>query len=134
MLENYYKNKVLYKDYIIIMKYGNFYETIDNDALIMSSIFKYKINKLSNTFKVGFPINNLDNVLNILNEKSINYIVLDNIKKEFKNNNYNNYKFDKDVINYNLILINDINKYLTNNILNNIGNKLERICEIINEW
>ena len=51
MLENYYKNKVLYKDYIIIMKYGNFYETIDNDALIMNSIFNYKLNKLSNTFK-----------------------------------------------------------------------------------
>ena len=54
----------------------------------MSSIFNYKINKLSNTFKVGFPINTLDNVINKLNDLNINYIVLDGIKKEFKNNNY----------------------------------------------
>ena len=133
MLEKYYKYKVLYKEYIIIMKYGNFYETIDNDALIMSSIFNYKINKLSNTFKVGFPINTLDNVINKLNDLNINYVVLDGIKKEFKNNNYNNYIFDKDIINYNLIVINEINNYLINNILNNISNKLERINEIIHE-
>lgn len=133
MLEKYYKYKVLYKEYIIIMKYGNFYETIDNDALIMSSIFNYKINKLSNTFKVGFPINTLDNVINKLNDLNINYIVLDGIKKEFKNNNYNNYIFDKDIINYNLTVINEINNYLINNILNNISNKLERISEIIHE-
>lgn len=133
MLEKYYKYKVLYKDYIIIMKYGNFYETIDNDALIISSIFNYKINKLSNTFKVGFPINTLDNVINKLNDLNINYIVLDGIKKEFKNNNYNNYIFDKDIINYNLIVINEINNYLINNILNNITNKLERISKIIHE-
>lgn len=133
MLEKYYKYKVLYKEYIIIMKYGNFYETIDNDALIMSCIFNYKINKLSNTFKVGFPINTLDNVINKLNDLNINYIVLDGIKKEFKNNNYNNYIFDKDIINYNLTVINEINNYLINNILNNISNKLERISEIIHE-
>ncbi|MGM9850505.1 MAG: hypothetical protein ACI31V_06380 [Bacilli bacterium] len=133
MLEKYYKYKVLYKEYIIIMKYGNFYETIDNDALIMSSIFNYKINKLSNTFKVGFSINTLDNVINKLNDLNINYIVLDGIKKEFKNNNYNNYIFDKDIINYNLTVINEINNYLINNILNNISNKLERISEIIHE-
>ena len=133
MLEKYYKYKVLYKDYIIIMKYGNFYETIDNDALIINSIFNYKINKLSNTFKVGFPINTLDNIINKLNDLNINYIVLGGIKKEFKNNTYNNYKFDKDLINYNLIIINEINNYLTNNILNNITNKLERISEIISE-
>ena len=101
MLEKYYKYKVLYKDYIIIMKYGNFYETVDNDALIMSSIFNYKINRLSNTFKVGFPINALDSVIDKLNDKCINYIIIDGIKKEFKNNNYNNYIFDKDIINYN---------------------------------
>ena len=111
MLEKYYKYKVLYKEYIIIMKYGNFYETIDNDALIMSSIFNYKINKLSNTFKVGFPINTLDNVINKLNDLNINYVVLDGIKKEFKNNNYNNYIFDKDIINYNLIVIKFYNNY-----------------------
>lgn len=133
MLEKYYKYKVLYKEYIIIMKYGNFYETIDNDALIMSSIFNYKINKLSNTFKVGFPINTLDYVINKLNDLNINYIVLDGIKKEFKNNNYNNYIFDKDIINYNLTVINEINNYLINNILNNISNKLEGISEIIHE-
>lgn len=138
MLEKYYTYKVKYKEYIIMMKYGNFYEILGNDALIMNKFFNYKISKLSNTFKVGFPISSLENIINKLNNYSINYIVIDKEriekKKKFELNNYNNYRFDENIINYNLIVISEITKYLTDNILSeNISSKLEKIKEIINE-
>lgn len=138
MLEKYYTYKMKYKEYIIMMKYGNFYEILGNDALIMNKLLNYKISKLSNTFKVGFPTSNLENIINKLNNYSINYIVIDKEKienkKEFEFNNYNNYQFDENIINYNLIVISGITKYLTDNILKeNISSKLEPIKEIINE-
>ncbi len=132
MLEKYYIYKVKYKEYIIMMKYGNFYEILGNDALIMNKIFNYKISKLSNTFKVGFPISRLENIINKLNNNSINYVVFDkdtitNIS-EFKFNNYSNYEFDLNIINYNSVMINEIIKFLNDNLLNNdITLKLEKI-------
>lgn len=135
MIENYYKYKVKYKDYIIMMKYGNFYETLDNDALIMNKLFDYKLTKLSNTFKVGFPILSLNSVLDKLNKYSINYIVIDeDIISEFEINNYSNYSFDLNIIKYNLLTIKEITKYLNDNLLNNnITSKLDRIKDIIYE-
>ena len=138
MLEKYYTYKMKYKEYIIMMKYGNFYEILGNDALIMNKLLNYKISKLSNTFKVVFPTSSLENIINKLNNYSINCIVIDKEKienkKEFEFNNYNNYQFDENIINYNLIVISGITKYLTDNILKeNISSKLETIKEIINE-
>ncbi len=135
MIENYYKYKVKYKDYIIMMKYGNFYETLDNDALIMNKLFDYKLTKLSNTFKVGFPILSLNSVLDKLNKYSINYIVIDeDIISEFEINNYSNYSFDLNIIKYNLLTFKEITKYLNDNLLNNnITSKLDRIKDIIYE-
>jgi len=77
MLEKYYTYKVKYKEYIIMMKYGNFYEILGNDALIMNKFFNYKISKLSNTFKVVFPVSSLDNIISRLNNYMINYLVVD---------------------------------------------------------
>ena len=138
LLEEYYKNKINYKEYIILMKYGNFYEIVGQDALIMNKIFNYKISKLSNSFKVGFPVSNVDEVLDKLEELFINYVVFNKneilFMKKFDNNKYNDYVVNEDIIRYNLILINYINDYLNNNLLNNdISNKLERIKDIINE-
>ena len=138
LLEEYYKNKINYKEYIILMKYGNFYEIVGQDALIMNKIFNYKISKLSNSFKVGFPVSNVDEVLDKLEELFINYVVFNKneilFMKKFDNNKYNDYVVNEDIIRCNLILINYINDYLNNNLLNNdISNKLERIKDIINE-
>ena len=63
MLEKYYMYRVKYMDYIIIIKYGNFYETFDKDSLIINKLFDYKINKIKNTFKVGFPISSINNII-----------------------------------------------------------------------
>ncbi len=138
MLEKYYMYKTKYREYIVMLKYGNFYEILGNDALIMNKIFNYKLNKLSNTFKVGFPVSSLDNIINKLNNYFINYIVVDKYeitkRKDFDSNNYDKYIFDENTLKYNLILVNEITKYLNDNLQNeNITIKLEKIKEIINE-
>lgn len=111
---------------ITLRKSGGFYICFDNDAIILSYLLDYKIINS----KVGFPINALNKVLNILENNSINYIVKNNNedvnKKIFgKKNNYNKYldkgkrKIDLDYrIKKILIRINemkeeDINRILT---------------------
>ena len=98
MLEKYYMYRVKYMNYIIIIKYGNFYETFDKDALIINKLFDYKINKLKNTFKVGFPISSINNIISKLDNCSINYVVIDNENivnnKVFGNNHYSDYFFN----------------------------------------
>ena len=134
MLEKYYKYKLDYRNYIILIKCGSFYEVLDKDAFIMNKIMGYKLKKLSNTFKAGFPINSLNKVLNKLNESSINYILVEDkitLKKEFKNNNYLNYKFESNTIIYNKIRIEKIVKYLNDNILS-VSDKLDQIEKVIN--
>ena len=135
MLEKYCKYKLDYNDYIIIIKCGSFYEVIDKDAFIINKLMDYKLKKLSNTFKAGFPINSLDNVLSLLNENSINYIIVEDkivLKKEFDINNYSSYKFENNTIIYNSLRIERIIKYLNDNILS-ISDKLNKIENIIND-
>lgn len=120
MLEKYYKYKLDYRDYIVLIKCGSFYKCIDNDAFIMNRLFNYKLKPSSKTFKVGFPINSLINIINILNSNNINYIVVDNEItqiKEFENNNYLDYKFDDKKIYFNLLKSEQIYKYLVNNVI-----------------
>ena len=72
--------KIKYKEYIVMLKYGNFYEILGKDALIINKLFWYKLNKLSNTFKVVFPVSSLDNIISRLNNYMINYLVVDRDK------------------------------------------------------
>ena len=137
MLEEYYRNKIKYKEFIIMIKFGNFYEIFDKDAVIASNILNYKLSKISDTVKCGFPISSLDKVLNLLKDKQINYVVIENNnvtnEQNFENNIYNSFDFDINNIKYNFLRINKITKYLNDNAYNNISNLLERIEELINE-
>lgn len=45
MLEKYYKYKIEYKEFILMIKFGNFYEMFDKDAVIASKLLDYKISK-----------------------------------------------------------------------------------------
>jgi len=101
--------KQKYKDYIIIQKQGIFYNVYGIDTYIINYLFDYQINKTNNKLKVGFP--NIDKVTDELNRLKINYIVVNEIKKKFKNNNYYKYNI------YNIKRINKIIFKLKNNIL-----------------
>lgn len=95
MLDLFRQLKLEYKEYVILFKSGNFYLCFDEDATIMNHIFHYKITELKNNIKVGFPISLLDKNIDILSNKKINYIVIENKQivnsKKFELNNYNQY-------------------------------------------
>ena len=131
MLEKYYKYKINYKDYIVIIKCGSFYETLGNDALIINKLFGYKVKKLSNTFKAGFPCSNIDKITNMLDNKKINYIVVDensSRKRTIKNNKYIEYIFDLNKLELNSIRIDRIYTYLKDMVLSDdISSLLDKI-------
>lgn len=86
---------------IVLLKVGKFIYSYGKDAYIMSYIFKYKI-KLNkeNIYICGFPKEKLNKVMATLENKKINYAVLDR---------RNNYRVDEKDDNKNL---NKYNEYL----------------------
>ena len=94
MLEKYYKYKIDYKEYVLLFKYGSFYESFGDDAFVISKIFKYKLVKIKDSYKCGFPINRLSYVLDNLCNESINFVVIDEgiKKRDFEDNtSYENF-------------------------------------------
>lgn len=133
MLETYYKYRMEYKDFLLFIKMGNFYEVFDKDGLILNKLFGYKIKKVKDTIKVGFPLSRLDYILKLIG--NINYVVIDNTlieKKEFNNNKYKDYNFDINSIILNSIKIDRIYEELSSRLLdNNIENIITNIDLII---
>ena len=133
MLEIYYKYRMEYKDFLIFIKVGNFYEVFDKDSLILNKLFGYKIKRIKDNIKVGFPISRLDYILKLIG--NINYVVIDNTivkKKKFKNNKYKDYNYDMNSIILNSIKIDRIYEELNNRLPdNNIENIITNIDLII---
>ena len=130
MLEMYYKYRIDYKGFIIFIKIGNFYEVFDKDALILNKIFGYKIKRIKDNIKVGFPISKIDNIISLIG--NINYIIIDKDiveKKEFSDNKYNENDVDINNVLRNIIRTERINDYLSDNVLNNY--LIENIEKII---
>lgn len=137
MIEKYYKYKSKYQDYIIFLEIGAFYEVIGVDSLIINHLLGYKLKKISNTFKCGFPLSKVNDVSKELGANHINYIVVKNDeikeKQEFETNNYNNYSFNERIVFYNFLRIEKISNILSDNITKlDIDEKLSKIEEIIN--
>lgn len=138
MKEKYEIYKRQYNNYIILFKQGNFYLSMNDDALILNNLFNYKVNVISDFIKVGFPLKTIDKVIPLLEEKNVNFIIVDKEiveKKKYSNNNYFNF-LNKDS-NYEFIInrINKIDQTLKDNLLNknieNVLNDIERIiCKI----
>lgn len=139
MIENYIDLKLTYKNYLIILKTGVFYISINEDAFILNKLFNYKIKEFNNYKRVGFPINSLNKILKRLDKLNINYIVYDDkiiTKVNFTNNSYNKYKTDINTYNNYLRRIKNINSILVDRInsnnLKDILGKIENIlCTII---
>lgn len=72
---------------VVLRKNGGFYCVYGDDTYILNYLFNYKIKD----DKVGFPISAIDKVINVLEEKNINYELNNNLI-DFKNkNNYKKY-------------------------------------------
>lgn len=81
--------------FLVLNSNGLFYETYNEDAMIINFLFGYKINKK----KASFPISSKNKVINILENKKINYKINDNndssYEKDFKNLNCYQKTLDK---------------------------------------
>ena len=132
MLETYYRYRMEYKDFLLFIKIGNFYEVFDKDSLILNKLFGYKIKRIKDSIKVGFPLNRLDYILKLIG--NINYVVIDNTlieKKEFNNNKYKDYNFDINSIILNSIKIDRIYEELNNRLLDNNTENIISKIEVI---
>lgn len=132
MLETYYRYRTEYKDFLLFIKIGNFYEVFDKDSLILNKLFGYKIKKIKDSIKVGFPLSRLDYIIKLIG--NINYVVIDNTiveKKEFNNNKYKDYNFDINSIILNSIKIDRIYEELNNRLLDNNTENIISKIEVI---
>ena len=108
---------------ILLIKVGTFYYTYGKDAYIVSYLFNYKLGKTSDVYSCSFPISNLNKVIAHLEQKQVNYIILDkrnNYDLDNKNDNKSLNKYDKilekakEKINYDLRVKNIVD-YLQEN-------------------
>lgn len=95
ILDEYMVLKKKYINYIIIIKVGSFYHVYTDDVYILNYFFNYKIFEYSTTLKIGFPINNIDKIIDSLNIEKFNYIVVNNDIKTITNNRMTKHKYQK---------------------------------------
>lgn len=131
--------KEVHKKDIVIVKIGKFYNVYGKDAFIISYLFSYKLNKITNIYSCAFPISLLNKVIAKLEQRKINYIVLDkrnNYDVDIKNDNKNLNTYEKTLekakekINYD-IRIRNIVEFLNEN--RNDKNIILKMEQIINE-
>ena len=91
MKQKYFIVKGRYKDYIIFVKSGNFWNSFYGDALIIHFLTNYSFKN----YHVGFPSKVLDKVLNRVRALNINFILVyeldDIVKYEYPFNSYTFY-------------------------------------------
>ena len=121
------------KKFLVIHKNSLFYDVYGDDAVILHYLLDYKIIK----GKVGFPENAKLKVVNMLEEKKINYKIVDEeeVCKDFKNlNQYNTYLIkSEDKIKLNL-RVENILKKMEEMDSNSLYEVLEKIESFIYEW
>ena len=91
MKEKYFRVKGKYKDCIVLVKSGSFWNSFYGDALIIHFITGY----VFKNYKVGFPSRVLNKVLNRIGALNISYVLVyeldDIIVHEYTSNSYTFY-------------------------------------------
>lgn len=133
--EVYEKSKSTYKEYVILLKSGNFYITFNKDAIIMNNIFNYQIKQVKDYIKIGFPIISINKIVNELTLRKVNYVIINNEiinKKKFSNNSYKKYLLEKENYEILLVRIKKIDTILKNSLNNqNIRQVLDDIENVL---
>ena len=93
IIDLYRKNKERFPKYVILIKVGVFYETYNEDCLVLNNLFGYKIKNIGDYYRTGFPINSYSKVIEKLNKTKINYLIIGDevIKRKFNKNQYDCY-------------------------------------------
>ena len=90
--------KQVCKNYVVLVEIGTFYYCYGKDTFIINYLEKYKIKILENNiYSCSFPKTAYNKIITQLENKRINYIVLDrrNNYEEQESNNYKNSKINK---------------------------------------
>ena len=112
-IDKYLKFKEMYKDYVVIIKSGNFYYTFLDDTYILNYFFGYQIREN----KIGFPLNAKAKVKSVLNRNNVNLIeVIDDYAYVLESKNDNAYQEKLKEAKSNLLI---------SNMLNNLMNAIE---------
>jgi hypothetical protein len=89
--------KEVHREYVLLVKIGNFYYCYGRDAYVVSYLLHYKINVIEkNIYACSFPQTAYNKVISTLEDKKINYITLDkrnnySVDEKSNNNNLNKY-------------------------------------------
>lgn len=67
--EQYLVTKKQYQDCLILIKVGHFYQTFDDDGIILNYLFDYKIIGK----RVGFPVSAFSKVMQKLEQERVSY-------------------------------------------------------------
>ena len=84
LLEEFNKVKAENKKYIVFIKSGVFYISLGIDAYILNHILKLKLTDMSNTKRVGIPINSIEKYIGLMQNYDIPYVIVDNGKIVYK--------------------------------------------------
>lgn len=99
----------LYEQYLLLKKQDNsklylfksgiFYIFLDDDAKLISSILNLKLTNLNEkVLKCGFPVNNLNKYINLINSSGYKVNIIDSNNKEVYQSN--DYILNEDIKNF----------------------------------
>ncbi len=117
-VDKYIKFKSSYKDYVVLIKSGNFYYSFDDDAYILKYFFNYQIRDN----KVGFPINAKAKVKSVLNRHNVNLLeIIEDYAYEIETKNENEYESKLKEAKSNILISN-----MLSNLMNSIEVKVKK--------
>ena len=132
--------KEIHPEVVVLVKIGKFYNVYLKDAYIISYLFGYKLRDMEKDVKsAGFPEVSLKKVIAALENKKIDYMILDrrnnyDTDEKFENGNLNKYNeiYNKAKKHFNILArIENISNYLHNNMNKketlNILKRMEKI-------
>lgn len=130
-----------FPDYVVMFERGQFCNVYYKDSYIVGFLMNYKVKEIGDGVTCGFPKSCINKVRSVLEEKEINYMLVDrkhcydeDDKMEFKTNQYQEL-YDRAFKYVNVKKrLEDIQEYILNNIENEKVLKLIDKCEVyINE-
>ena len=113
--------KELFPNYVLFVKVGNFFECYNEDSHIMSYLFRYKLKTINGNTSCGFPIVSINKVKTLLENRSVNYLLVDK-KHNYQRHEKMNYKKKN---NYKELLT-KANEYVDRN------DRIDKICKFLN--
>ena len=130
--------KSIHPESVVMVKVGKFYNVYGRDSYILSYLFGYKLKEIEKVSACGFPVESINKVMAKLENKKINYLLLDrrnnyDLDEISDNKNLNTYiktyEKAKEYINAKN-RVNSITDYLLHNLNNKkLINQIEKVIE-----